>query len=115
MAAKSSSVSPGKADDEIGGERKIGPRRAQPRDDVEIIGARVAAVHGSENAVGARLHRQMQLRHQLRQIAMRRDQIVVHVARMAGGVAQPLDAGDLPRRVASSRASDHGRPSGPSP
>ena len=64
-------------------------------DDREIVGARVAAVHGGEDAVGARLHRQMQLRHQRRQIAMRGDQIVVHVARMARGVAQPLDAGEL--------------------
>ena len=61
----------------------------------EIVGAGVAAVHRRENAVGAGLHRQMQLRHQRRQVAMRGDQIVVHVARMAGGVAQPRDAGNF--------------------
>ena len=73
VAAKSRFGFAGKADDEIGRQREIGPRIAQAVDDVEIIGARVPAVHGRENAVGARLHRQMQLRHELRQIAMRRN------------------------------------------
>ena len=75
--------------------RKIGPRGAQPVDGAQIVRARVAAVHRSENAVRAGLHRQMQLRRELRQIAMHRDQIVVHIARMAGGVAQPRDAGNF--------------------
>ena len=61
---------------------------------VDVVGACVPAVHGGEDAIGARLHRQMQLRHEFRQIAMRRDQIVAHVARVTGGVAQPLDAID---------------------
>ena len=82
----------GKADDEIGGERQIWPRVAQALDDCKVIGAAVTAVHGREHAVGAGLHRQMQLRHQLRQIAMGGDEIVVHVARMAGRVTQPVDA-----------------------
>ena len=76
-------------------QRQVGPRFTQARDHVEVIGAGVAAVHGREDAVGARLHRQMQLRHQRRQIAMRRDQVVAHVERMAGRIAQPLDAADL--------------------
>ena len=50
----------GKADDEIGGERDVGPRGAQARDHREIVLPRVPAVHRRENAVGARLHRQMQ-------------------------------------------------------
>ena len=70
-------------------------RLAQPLDDPQIIVARVAAVHRVENAVGSRLHRQMQLRHQFGQIAMRGDQAVVDVARMACGVAQPVDAGNF--------------------
>ena len=64
----------GEADDEIRRERDVGPRGAQPLDDAQIIGAGVAAVHRGENAVGAGLHRQMQMRHQRRQIAMRGDQ-----------------------------------------
>ena len=91
-----------------------GRARAQPLDDVEIIGAGVAAVHGVQYAIGAGLHRQMQLRHQPRQVAMRRDQFVVHVARMAGGVAQPVDAGNFGEALKQPRQRS-GRPSGPSP
>ena len=36
----------------------------------------------------------MQLRHQRRQIAVRRDQVVSHVERMAGRITKPLDAAD---------------------
>ncbi len=73
----------------------VGLRLAQPLDDAQIIGAGVAAVHGGEHAVGSGLHRQVQLRHQLRQVAVRGDQRIVHVARMARGVAQPVDAGNF--------------------
>ncbi len=59
------------------------------------LGGGMAAVHRRQHPVGARLHRQVQVGHQRRQLAMRGDQLVVHVARMAGGVAQPQQAGDL--------------------
>src|SRR5580704_18860881 len=62
----------GKADDEVRCQSKIGPRLAQPPHDIEIIGAGVVAVHGRENSIGARLDWKMQLRHELRQIAMYR-------------------------------------------
>ena len=62
------------ADDEVRRERDVGPRAAYPLDDAQIVRAGVAAVHRFENAVGARLHRQMQMRHQRRQVAVRRDQ-----------------------------------------
>ena len=55
----------------------------------------VAAVHRRQHPVAAALHRQVQEGHQLRQVAMGGDQVVVHVARVAGGVAQPEQAGDL--------------------
>ncbi len=84
----------GEADDEIGGKGEHGLRRAQAIDDAQIIVAGVTPVHGVENAVRSRLHRQMQLRHQFGQVAMRGDEAVVDVARMARGVAQALDAGN---------------------
>ena len=84
-----------KADDEIGGEREIRPRGAQPLDRAQIIRARMPAIHRAEDPVRARLHRQMELRRKLRQIAVHRDQIIIDVARMTGGVAQPRDAGDF--------------------
>ncbi len=89
----------GKADDEIGGERDIRPRRAQAIDDAAIIVDRMAAIHRLEHAVRARLHRQMQERHQLFDIAMRLDQLVVHIARMRGRVAQPLEPRQLGERA----------------
>ena len=68
---------------------------AQALDGPKIIRAGVVAVHRFENPIGARLHRQMQLRHQRRQVAMRGDEIVIHVAGMAGAVAQARDAGNF--------------------
>ena len=64
-------------------------------DQAAVLVARVLAVHRVENAVGARLHRQVQVGHHRRQIAVGCDQRVVHVARMAGGVAQARDAGHV--------------------
>ena len=37
----------------------------------------------------------MELRRKLRQIAVHRDEVIVHVARMTGGIAQPRNAGDF--------------------
>ena len=85
----------GEADDEVAGQRDIGPRGADALDQSQIVGGGVAAVHGGEDAVGAGLHRQMQIGHQRIEIAMGGDEIVVHVARMAGGVAQAVDARDF--------------------
>jgi hypothetical protein len=54
----------------------------------------VAAVHGLEDPVRTGLHRQMQVGHQFGQVAVRRNQCVIHVARVAGGVADAVDAID---------------------
>ena len=56
----------GMAGDEVGGQREVRPRRAQPVDDAQVVGRRVAAVHRRQHAVGAGLHRQVQEGHQLR-------------------------------------------------
>ncbi len=57
--------------------------------------AAVAAVHRLEDAIRARLHRQMQIRHELRHLAMGADEIVFHVARMRGRVTEAGHAIDL--------------------
>jgi hypothetical protein len=57
--------------------------------------AAVPAVHRLEDAVGAGLHRQVQVRHELRHLAMHGDQRVVHVARVGGRVADTRHALDL--------------------
>ena len=59
---------------------------------------RVAAVHRLEDAVAARLHRQMQVGHQLVDLAMGGDQRVGHVRRVAGRVADALEPIDLRQR-----------------
>ena len=53
----------------------------------QIIIGGVLAVHRLQHCVGPGLHRQMQKRHQLFDAAMRLDQIIAHVAGMAGGIA----------------------------
>ena len=47
----------------------------------------VAAVHRFQDAVAARLHGQMEVGHQLLDLAMRGDQLGGHVGGVAGGVA----------------------------
>jgi hypothetical protein len=82
----------GEADDEVGGEGKIGPSGTQARDDGHVVLARMPPVHRRQNAVGAGLHRQMHIGHQRRELAMGGDEAVIHVARMASGVAQSQNA-----------------------
>ena len=57
------------------------------------------AVHRLEDAVRAGLHRQMQIGHQLVAGTMRLDQRIIHVVRVAGGEAdplQPINGGQVP-------------------
>ncbi len=49
------------------------------------------AVHGAQDLVRTRLHRQMQIGHNGSQIAVSIDQILTHVVRVRGGVAQAVD------------------------
>ena len=80
--------------DRVGGERDVGTGGPNARDEGKVVAARVPAVHRRQDAVGASLKRQVQVRHELGLVAVRRDQVVAHVARMARGVAQALDAAD---------------------
>ena len=83
-----------KSDDSARSGRTARRRSTRPQEEI----AAVPAVHRLEDAVGARLHRQVQVRHELRHLAMGGDQIVVHVARMGGGVADARQALDLGQR-----------------
>src|SRR5690606_35633926 len=84
-----------KADDEIARHCDVGPGGADLLDAAQIVRRRVPPVHGLEHAIGAGLHRQVQIRHELRQVAMGGDQVVVHVARMARRVAQAIKPRNL--------------------
>src|SRR6185437_4339643 len=57
---------PGKADDEVAGDRDVGTRRAQAPHDRAVLHRGVVAFHRREHAVGARLHGQMHPRNELR-------------------------------------------------
>ena len=74
---------------------------ADALDQPQVACGAVPAVHRLQHPVAARLHRQMQEGHQLRLVAMRGDQVVGHVVRMRGGVADPrqsLDAREPPHQ-----------------
>jgi hypothetical protein len=64
--------------------------------------AGVATLHEREHAVGAGLHRQVQVVGELRHARERFDQAVVELERMRGGEATPLDAAH-PRDVVDER------------
>ena len=70
-------------------------RRTQPIDQAAVVVGAVLAVHQSEDAIRPRLHRQMEERHQVLDLAVRFDQIVRHVARMRCGVAETVDTRHL--------------------
>ena len=69
----------------------------------QVLGRRVLAVHRGQDAVGTGLERQMQVRHQAAVGPMRLDQIVAHIAGMAGRVAQALQSVDLTQPVDQAR------------
>ena len=101
----------GEADDEIRRQHQIGPRRPQPLDQAQIVLGGMLAVHRLQDRVRARLHRQMQIGHQLGFVAMRVDQILGHVIGVARGIAdavQPVDPGQRPHQTA--KAPDALRP-----
>ena len=106
-----------KADDEIGRERDVGPNLAQPADDGFVFQRRVAALHGGEHAVGARLHGQVDLAHQFRGRAIGVDEALGEFQWVRGGVAQAFDAGNF-RHVGKQQrevgfvAIDHAAPVG---
>ena len=95
VARKSCSLSPGMADDQIRGKGEIGAGRAQALDNSSIVVRGVTPVHRGKHAVGPALHRKMQKRHQLRHLAMGRDQLIIDVPRMRGGVADPIETGQF--------------------
>jgi hypothetical protein len=60
----------GKADDDVGREVELG-ERLEPRD---VLGRRVATLHRAQDAVVARLERDMEMPRRRRRLAQRRDE-----------------------------------------
>src|SRR3990167_3580767 len=84
----------GEADDEVRADQDVRHRRAQLADARLVLERGVVALHGRKDAIGARLHRQMQVFHQLGDLGMGLDQRVGEFQRMAGGVADAVDTVD---------------------
>ncbi len=75
--------------------RDARPDRAQGPDGRLVLEHGVAALHRREDAVGARLHREMHVRDELVDARMAVDEPRRELARVRGGEADALDAGDL--------------------
>ena len=102
VAAKSSSVSPGKAGDEVGGDAHVRHRRAQRAHALQVLGGGVAAVHGREHAVGAGLRRQVHVLAHARQLRDGAHQLVGEVLGVRGHEAHAARGpGRRPGRAAA--------------
>ena len=93
VAAKSSSVSPGKPDDEIRAECEIGNGVAERVDETEIAVAVVGAAHRLEKARRAGLCGQVDVLADARALSDGRDDGCPKVLRVGAREADPVDAG----------------------
>ena len=91
------------ADNEIPRDQDIGTGRADAVDQRDIFSGRMLAVHALEDSVTARLHRQMQVRHQLGAIAVGGDEVIIHVIWMGCGKADALQPVDLSQAAHEAR------------
>src|SRR5690606_33691741 len=94
-----------KADNEIAGKGELWLSRAQLLDDPQIESAVMLAVHRRQNAVGTGLHREVQVGHQLVEVTVGGNQLLVHVPGVGGGVAQalqPIDFCEPPQEASQS-------------
>ena len=85
----------GKADDEVARDGDAGPHGAQLADRALELERGVAALHRRQDAVAAVLHRQVHVVDELGDAPVDVDQALREFLRMAGGVADALDARDL--------------------
>ena len=82
----------GEADDQVGRQADVRSDFPQPADLLLVLEHGVAALHQREHAVGAALHRQVQVIGELRHVAIGLDQAVAEFDRVRGHEADALDA-----------------------
>src|SRR5437764_13604039 len=82
----------GETDDEVRGNRDVGPHRAQLAHLFLEFERGIAALHERQHPVRAALHRQVQVVGELADTGERLDQAVVELERVGGGEADALDA-----------------------
>ena len=83
----------GITDDEVRGEGDIRARGAYARNNVEIVGDAMAAVHRLQHIVGAGLDRQMEIGRERWNVAMGLDEILAHVVGVRGRITHAADPG----------------------
>ena len=106
VCAKSSSVSPGKPDDDVGAERRVGNVLADQRDPVQVALAVVRAPHRLQDPARTRLQRQMDVLAHALKLRVRADHVLAHVLRVRARVADaldPLDRVDLSEQLRERR------------
>ena len=81
-----------KSGDEVGADRRVGPRGLDPLDRADRVGAAVAALHPLEDQVVAGLKREMEVRHQPRLAGDQLEQGVVDLDAVERRQAQALQA-----------------------
>ena len=86
---------PREADDDVRADRAVGNDVADHRDAVHVALAVVGALHGLQDAAGARLQRQVDVLAEARQLRVRADHVLAHVLGVRAGVADPVDALDV--------------------
>ena len=89
----------GEADDDVGRDRRVRDALAHAVEDPEEPLAAVRAAHRLEDAVGPRLQRHVQLRHDGGGLGHRVDDVVGEGSGVRAREADALDAGDLSRRT----------------
>ena len=88
-----------KSDDHIGRKLHLRDGRADSRDEIQVLFARVTAPHARQRAGRTRLHRQVHVLADCGQIAHRGDQTVGRVPRMRARKANAAHAGHVVDRL----------------
>ncbi len=99
VCSKSSSVSPGKPTMMSVVMAASRHRLADPLDDAEVLRLPVGTPHRAQHRVGAGLQRHVQLRHHVRRLGHRRDDVVGELRGVRRGEPHPLQSLDLAARA----------------
>ena len=85
---------PREAHDEIRGHHQVGAQGSELPHLSLVLEDGMPPFHERQNSIGARLHREMEIIHQLRHLAVHLDQALGELHGVAGGEADAIDAVD---------------------
>ncbi len=89
----------GEPHDDVGGDGRLGDGVPDPVDDPEVLRLAVGPAHRSQHPVGPGLQRHVQLRHDVRCLRHRGDDVVGELGGVRAGEAHSLQAVDVPARA----------------